>query len=101
MNNIFDYYKNPIILSEIHKELNRIKNGDDREDCKQEIYAELYDFMPMDDEDAIRIVRRIGRRFRREAGHHYATTAEYRDWNDWENLGNGNYMRKAHYGSAD
>ena len=101
MNNILDYYKNPDILGCIQYEMRFIKSKHDQEDCKQSIFAELYDFMPLDTEEASRLIRRVSRKFRRQTGKQYATTQEYRDYNDWDSLGDGNYQRKAHYGSAD
>jgi hypothetical protein len=97
--NTFDYYKNETILKAISFELNRIKGGYDKEDCKQEIFAELYDFMPLDESTAVKIVSRVGRRYRRNAKTNYVSTCPNDD--DYYNLGDGNYMRKAHYGSAD
>ena len=62
--NIFDYYQNPRILSAINRSLYYIRTSHDKEDCRQEIFAELYDFMPITEEDAVRIVNRIASRFR-------------------------------------
>ncbi len=62
--NALDYYKNPIIISQIEKQTRSIKNGQDVEDCRQEIFAELYDFMPSEDE-ALELIERVGRKFRR------------------------------------
>jgi hypothetical protein len=62
--NALDYYNNPKILKAINVNLRHIKNGFDREDCQQEIFAELYDFMPLDEEEAIRLVDRVAYRFK-------------------------------------
>ena len=101
MNNTFDYYQNTEILKAISFQIKYIRGQADREDCRQEIFAELYDFMPLDDDEAIKIVNKVGCKYRRHAKKNYAGTGEYYDYNDWESLGDGNYMRKAHYGSAD
>ena len=100
MNN-FDYYKNPIILDAINDELRHIKGSQDREDCNQEIFAELYDFMPLDDDEAKKIVKRVGHKFYYKIKQDYQKTAPYVDWKDWDDLGDGNYQRKSHIGSAD
>jgi hypothetical protein len=63
--NAFDYYDNPEILSAIKLHESRIKCREDREDCRQEIYAELYDFMPLDISEAVKIIDRVGIKFRR------------------------------------
>ncbi len=64
--NALDYYNNPIIVSQIAKQTRGIRNTQDSEDCQQEIWAELYDYMPLDDEEAIRLIERVGRKFRRD-----------------------------------
>jgi hypothetical protein len=99
MNNTFDYYQNEKILSVIAYEVNRIRGSYDKEDCRQEIFAELYDFMPLDDEEAVKIVMKVGRKYRRNAKKNYAMTTAFDD--DWIPLGDGNYQRKSHLGSAD
>ena len=63
--NALDYYNNPIIRSNIEKQTRGIKNSHDAEDCRQEIFAELYDFMPLDEDESIRLIERVGRKFRR------------------------------------
>ena len=63
--NAFDYYQNPKILAAMRIHTVRIKNHQDLEDFRQEVYAELYDFMPIDTDDAIKIVDRVGIKFRR------------------------------------
>lgn len=63
--NALDYYNNPEITSYMKQELVHIRNREDREDCEQEIFAELYDFMPLDTVEAIRIVKRVCERFKR------------------------------------
>jgi hypothetical protein len=62
---MFDYYKNPRILSAIEKNVCRIKNYHDREDCRQEIFTELYSFMPFDENESIRLVNKVARKFQR------------------------------------
>lgn len=62
--NKLDYYQNPAILAAMRTNTRHIKNTFDREDCNQEIFAELYDFMPLDDDEAIRIVNRVASRFK-------------------------------------
>jgi hypothetical protein len=100
MTNTFDYYKNQSILVAIEQETSRIKGSFDKQECQQEIFAELYDFMPLDDEEAIKIVNKVGRKYRRDAKKNYAGTAEYRDYNDWFPI-SGGYQRKAHMSPAD
>jgi hypothetical protein len=63
--NALDYYNNPIIISAIGKQTRSIKNDQDIEDCRQEIFAELYDFMPLDDDESLKLIERVGRKFRR------------------------------------
>jgi hypothetical protein len=62
--NIFDYYKNPQIMSAIGTATKYISNSHDREDCRQEIFSELYSVMPMDTDDAIRLVDRVASKFK-------------------------------------
>jgi hypothetical protein len=64
LNNMLDYYKNPTILAAINTNIRHIKNRHDREDCKQEIFAELYDFMPLNEEEAIRLINRTASKFK-------------------------------------
>lgn len=99
MNN-FDYYTNPDILSAINTHMRHIKNADDREDCRQEIFANLYDFMPLDTDDAIRLVDKIAMRFRRSYIDPHKGEYEVKEY-DRISLGDGNYQRKSHIGSAD
>jgi hypothetical protein len=49
----------------------RIKNREDREDCNQEIFAELYDFMPLDVDEAKKIIKRVSMKFERSAKNRY------------------------------
>jgi hypothetical protein len=65
MKNVLDYYTNPDILTYMKKAMFRIKNSEDREDCHQEIFAELYDFMPLDTEGAQSIIKRVAMKFER------------------------------------
>ena len=62
--NILDYYENPVILAAINTNIRHICNRFDREDCKQEIFAELYDFMPLNESDAVRLVNKVARKFK-------------------------------------
>jgi hypothetical protein len=102
MPNTFDYYRNKTILRAIAHQTNRIRGEMDKEECRQEIFAELYDFMPLDEDEALAIVNRVGVRYRRRLGDDFRNApAQLRDWTEWESLGDGNYMKKAHYGSAD
>jgi hypothetical protein len=101
MNNLLDYYQNENILKAIRYEMNYIQTRSEREDCKQEIFAELYDFMPLDEYEAIKIVRKASRRFRRKSAKNYITTASYKDGLDWLDMGYGRYERKAHWSPAD
>jgi len=63
--NAFDYYNNPEITSYIKSEIGYITNREDREDCQQEIFAELYCFMPLDVTDSRRLIRRVCKKFKR------------------------------------
>ncbi len=63
--NAFDYYANPEISKRISFVTGKIPTSSDREDCAQEIYAEMYDFMLLDTDEAIRIVERIAKRYKR------------------------------------
>jgi hypothetical protein len=63
--NALDYYNNPEITSFIKIELSFIKNKEDREDCNQEIFAELYDFMPLDVTESRRLIKRVCEKFKR------------------------------------
>ena len=63
--NAFDYYKNPTVTKTIDRFLRYIKNQSDRDDFAQEVYAELYDFMPPTDEDSIRLINKVADKFQR------------------------------------
>lgn len=65
--NVLDYYINPEILAYIKSFASRIRNAEDREDCHQEIFAELYDYMPLDTDEAKQIIKRVAVRFERSA----------------------------------
>ena len=97
----FDYYQNPAIKSAIKNRLRYVRGDFDKEDCRQEIFAELYDYMPLDETEALKIVERVGRKFVRNIKKDYMFTSEYRDYQDWESLGDGNYKRRAHFSPAD
>jgi len=62
--NAFDYYQNKNILAAINTNVRHIRNRFDREDCQQEIWTELYSFMPMDEDEAIKIINKIAYRFK-------------------------------------
>ena len=70
--NLFDYYHNPKITARINALTYRIASNEDREDCRQEIWAELYDFMPMTDDDAIRLIEKVAKRYKRNRSMIYA-----------------------------
>jgi hypothetical protein len=63
--NALDYYNNPEITSYIGQVMAHIKNKEDREDCRQEIFAELYDFMPLDVAESRLLIKRIAMKFAR------------------------------------
>ena len=95
-----DYYKNENILKAISVHMKHIKCHEDREDCKQEIWANLYAFMPLDEDEAIRLVDSSAMRFRR----HYVDVSKNQYEileNDRHTLGDGNYQSVAYMGSAD
>jgi hypothetical protein len=66
MGNNFDYYENKNILRAIGCNINFIRNKHDKEDCQQEIFAELYSEMPMDERGAIRLVNQVAAKFKRD-----------------------------------
>lgn len=99
--NALDYYNNPEILRAINFQIKFIKNKCDVEDCRQEIWSNLYDFMPLNTDDAVKLVNTVGVRFRRAANKEYVETAPYKDGIDFDILGDGNYQRKAHISPAD
>jgi hypothetical protein len=63
--NSFDYYKNPILIKAIDKHASYLKSHFDKEDFRQEVFAELYDFMPIDDSEAIKLINKVAFRFRK------------------------------------
>jgi hypothetical protein len=91
--NALDYYNNPDIRRAMALETRHIKNKCDIEDCEQEIFAELYDFMPLDPADAIRIVCRVAKKFKRN-NLKIAKNEIARDSQEI-NEGNGNYMMRS------
>lgn len=88
--NAFDYYGNEEIQRAIGYEIAHIRNAQDKEDCRQEVFAELYDFMPIDTEEAIRIVRKIGARFRRDVVR--KSKREVGELAERNDIDNGNYQ---------
>jgi len=98
--NKFDYFTNPDIISAINTHMKHIKNAEDREDCRQEIYTNLYAFMPFDTEDAIRLVDKSAMKFRRVYIDHHKNEYEIQKY-DRIDLGDGNSMKRAHFGTAD
>lgn len=64
--NALDYYQNPEIVKYIKDVTFRIANTQDKEDCNQEIFAELYDFMPLDLAEVKRIIKRVAMKFERD-----------------------------------
>lgn len=65
--NALDYFQNKDILDYMSSAMRHIRNSEDREDCRQEMFAELYDFMPLDLEESKRIIKRVAMRFERDA----------------------------------
>jgi hypothetical protein len=55
-----------MLLKAIENHCIRIKNKCDKEDFRQEVFAELYDFMPIDEEESLRLINKVSLRFRRE-----------------------------------
>lgn len=98
--NKFDYFDNPDIISAINTHMKHIKNADDRSDCRQEIYTNLYAFMPLDTDEAIKLVDSTAMKFRRSYIDPHKAEYEIPKY-DVIDLGDGNYQRKAHFGSAD
>jgi hypothetical protein len=62
--NALDYYSNPEITKYIELEVSYIQSREDREDCQQEIWAELYDFMPLDIADSKKLIKRVAEKFK-------------------------------------
>jgi hypothetical protein len=62
--NALDYYSNPEIVKYIESEVSYIKSYEDREDCQQEIWAELYDFMPLNVLESKRLIKRVAEKFK-------------------------------------
>ena len=91
--NALDYYNNPDIRRAMALETSYIRNKCDIEDCEQEIFAELYDFMPLDTTEAIRIVHRIAKRFKRR--NLKIAKSEIASDSEEINMPNGNYMVRA------
>lgn len=60
-----DYYQDPQLVAYMGRELSYITNREDREDCQQEIFAELYNWMPLDILEAKRLVKRVCEKFKR------------------------------------
>ena len=75
--NAFDYYQNPKIKHLIDQLTKRIHSLEDREDCQQEIFAELYDFMPLDDDEAMKIIERVAKKFKRNRHEIYENEISY------------------------
>jgi hypothetical protein len=95
--NQFDYFNNPSINSAIGVHMRHIKNREDQADCRQEIYANLYDFMPLDTDEAITLIDRVAMKFRRNSINKHSGQYEYEDWDAVP----GGYKRKAHMSPAD
>ena len=77
--NAFDYYSNPKIKGYIDSEVAYIKNAEDREDCRQEIWANLYDFMPLDITEARRLIKKTCEKFKRGVKNIYENECELKD----------------------
>jgi hypothetical protein len=65
MLNAFDYYQNETITSRISLLTSKIQSREDKEDCQQEIWAELYDFMPITTDEALTIIERVAKKYKR------------------------------------
>jgi len=63
MSNAFEYLTNPEIIRHINKLTSHINNQQDLEDCRQEVWAELYDIMPLDDDEAKALITRVVKKF--------------------------------------
>ncbi len=66
MDNTLAYYQNENILKSIEFNTRFIPSSHDREDCRQEIFAALYDEMPIGEKEAVKLVNRIAAKFKRE-----------------------------------
>jgi hypothetical protein len=95
-----NYYENNVIRRAINLHMKHIKNTQDKQDCEQEVWANLYAFMPLDEEEAIKIVDSSAMRFRRNYIDKNKSEYEFIE-NDSYNLGDGCYQRKAHMSPAD
>jgi hypothetical protein len=101
MTNKLDYYKNPDILKAISFQTKRIRHAIDAEDCQQEIFAELYDYMPLETEEAIRIVNRVGAKFRRNTNEFNKSAEGEYDDSIRISFGDGNYQVRSHMSPGD
>ncbi|MBA4274069.1 MAG: hypothetical protein C0436_00285 [Alphaproteobacteria bacterium] len=95
-----NYYENETIRRAINTHMRHIRCLEDRQDCEQEIWANLYAFMPLDEDEAVKIIDRSAMRFRRNYINPTRGQYEARD-NDAYDLGDGNYQRIAHRSPAD
>jgi hypothetical protein len=95
-----NYYENQNIRRAINVHMRHIRNIDDKADCEQEIWSNLYAFMPLDESEAIKLVDRSAMKFRRNYIDKNAGQFESGD-TDYNSLGDGCYERKAHRSPAD
>jgi hypothetical protein len=95
-----NYYENGTIRRAINTHMRHIRCHEDRQDCEQEIWENLYAFMPLDEDEAVRIIDRAAMRFRRSYINPAKSEYEFID-NDAYYLGDGNYQKKAHRSPAD
>jgi len=73
----FNYYSNPLIISRITQLTKGITVNEDKEDCKQQIWTDLYGLMPLSDKESLKIIERIAKRFKRNRHEIYENEIEY------------------------
>ena len=96
-------YFDPIVQNTISECIKRIRGGENIEDARQEAYLAIADEQPLTVEDAVIVARKAIERFRYHIRRYEAHEKAYADLDriDLEPLGDGNYMKIAHFGSAD
>jgi hypothetical protein len=87
-----DYISNLEITRLISWQTKRFRNTEDKDDCKQDIYAELYAFSPIDIDEAMTIINRVSRRHLRRVVRISETEIAVRP----PTFNDGHYMKGCH-----
>lgn len=77
--NPFDYYTNPEIIKYIKKELKYIANIEDKEDCRQDIFSDLYAFMPLDIYQSKKVIKNVCEKFKRRKNKIFDNEMSYKE----------------------